>query len=196
MSKDDWVIEMQEFARAAQVFQPVSGLIASRFTSSSSHLKAVSDEVESPSSSNSLLSKPAAKPEDPAEVAARMGMFGALTRSVQNFYPTRLLCKRLNVQPPSHVQLDPGDGPGEQSTSGPTAGGRFPTFSGHFSSGADNLLDYSESQRKGERDSAPNMADIATENLVVIDAARNDALEAERPGQAVFKAIFGSDDED
>ena len=30
----------------------------------------------------------------------------------------------------------------------------------------------------------------------VIDTDRNEALEQERPGQALFKAIFGSDDED
>jgi hypothetical protein len=31
---------------------------------------------------------------------------------------------------------------------------------------------------------------------VVVDRERNEALERERPGDAVFRAIFGSDDED
>jgi G patch domain-containing protein 1 len=31
---------------------------------------------------------------------------------------------------------------------------------------------------------------------ITVDAERNEALESERPGDAVFKAIFGSDDED
>ena len=30
----------------------------------------------------------------------------------------------------------------------------------------------------------------------MVEPERNEALEAERPGEAVFKAIFGSEDED
>jgi G patch domain-containing protein 1 len=29
-----------------------------------------------------------------------MGMYGQMTRSVADFHPTRLLCKRFNVKPP------------------------------------------------------------------------------------------------
>jgi len=36
----------------------------------------------------------------------------------------------------------------------------------------------------------------STEPSVVMDPDRNEALEQDRPGMAVFKAIFGSDDED
>jgi G patch domain-containing protein 1 len=42
-----------------------------------------------------------------------------------------------------------------------------------------------------ERATAPEVRKEA-----VIEPERNEALEAERPGEAVFKAIFGSDDED
>jgi G patch domain-containing protein 1 len=38
MSKDGWVVEMQEFARAAHVFKPVTGDMATRFTSSTAGL--------------------------------------------------------------------------------------------------------------------------------------------------------------
>ena len=47
-----------------------------------------------------------------------------------------------------------------------------------------------------ERTSETHSSSKATENKAKIDTSRNDALEGEKPGEAVFKAIFGSDDDD
>ena len=114
MATDAWIAEMNEFAHAAQVFKPMTGVMASRFVSSSanappkseSHTTTSSTE-DSQNKTETFLSHPVSKSlADPAEEAARLGMFGPLTRSSQTFFPTRLLCKRFNVPPPAHVQPD------------------------------------------------------------------------------------------
>jgi len=202
MTKDEWIIEMQEFALAAQVFKPVNGLIASRFTSSSQQPQGTPD-TGSGTSIDSLLTKPAAKPEDPAEAAAKLGMFGPMTRSVQNFYPTRLLCKRFNVKPLAIVQPEPGDDASQHGA--PKAPG-FQSYGFQMPPNADVvpvakpverqlLLESGPRHRAGLESQVTNTGKAEEEVPVVVDAERNDALEAERPGQAVFKAIFGSDDE-
>jgi G patch domain-containing protein 1 len=200
MSKDDWVNELHEFARAAQVFKPVTGLMASRFTSSTSHPNLASDRPDSSADAEALLSQPPAKPEDPAVNAAKMGMFGPLTRTVKNFYPTRLLCKRFNVKPPAHVQLDPGNGPKEAAIAPTAANSRFQSTGYQMQAigdveraatrGADQML----LQSAGEVESSKNLTGAA--HSYSVDPERNEALEAERPSDDVFKAIFGSDDED
>ncbi|KAF2428618.1 DUF1604-domain-containing protein [Tothia fuscella] len=196
---DTWKQELAEFAHAAFVFRPATGLMATRFTSASQTYEGSSSNQKD--GDEPLIRKPIPKPEDPAEAAAKMGMYGPLTRSVQPFLPTRLLCKRFNVRPPAGVQFDPGTNvAGESSTSGSTvktdamskatleklmqdvAASRF--ASGGIEGGtivvAETLL-------------TMNAAFVKTD---VVDVERNEALEAERPGDAVFKAIFGSDDED
>jgi G patch domain-containing protein 1 len=202
MTKDEWIIEMQEFAQAAQVFKPVNGLIASRFTSSSLQPQGTPD-TGSGTSTDSLLTKPAAKPEDPAEAAAKLGMFGPMTRSVQTFYPTRLLCKRFNVKPPAIVQPEPGD---DSSQHGPPKAPNFQPYGFQTPPNADVvpvakpaerqlLQELRPPHRAGLEIQVTNTGEAEEEVPVVVNAERNDALEAERPGQAVFKAIFGSDDE-
>jgi G patch domain-containing protein 1 len=59
MHPDAWNNEVAEFVRAAMVFKPMSRLMASRFTSSSTTLTASSD------SSGPLLSTPVEKPVCP-----------------------------------------------------------------------------------------------------------------------------------
>lgn len=175
-STDDWVMEMREFARAAEVFKPISGLMASRFTSASSAPQATSETPDSSVSTDQLLSRPAPKPADPAEEAAKIGMFGPMTRSTQPFFPTRLLCKRFNVKPPAREQP-------EQGESG--ASSRLALVS-------QDVMD----QLMAEPGSAAAPEGGTARERVVIEPERNEALEAERPGEAVFKAIFGSDEED
>ncbi|CAG8442889.1 18869_t:CDS:10 [Acaulospora morrowiae] len=84
LTSEEYIKELNEFTQAARIFRPISKMMASRFTSS----KSSSDEFKQPISESS------------AETAARMNMFGALTRTRTTFYPTRLLCKRFNVANP------------------------------------------------------------------------------------------------
>ncbi|KAL8799250.1 MAG: hypothetical protein Q9200_007586 [Gallowayella weberi] len=214
-STDDWVKEMQEFAHAAQIFKPMTGTMATRFTSSTSTPKIVSDAAESDVGASAagdgeekLLRKPGEKLKDPADEAARVGMYGPLTRQIKEFYPTRLLCKRFNIRPPAHVQVDPGSVPPDSAPS-QQASGLDQTFSeampqrrlelvgktrmeelmrerGQWSSGA--------SETTGESGQEHQRTEI--KQKMVVDPERNEALEKERPGEEVFKAIFGSDSED
>ncbi|KAI9839947.1 MAG: hypothetical protein M1819_000139 [Sarea resinae] len=222
LSHDDWIKELQEFAHAAQIFKPMSGMMASRFTSSSSSSTQAGTDSSSDAQPDSLLHKPAKPPEDPAEAAAKLGMFGPMTRSVQHFMPTRLLCKRFNVKPPAHVQPDSDSHPpasreasgaagrngadpmnpfqdaGFQTSSSPSTGlGPEPEARSKNSkldlvsqTAIDELI------REVGGTTASDAGGLKAKDAVVVDAERNEALEGERAGDAVFKAIFGSDDDD
>ncbi|KAJ5127191.1 hypothetical protein N7448_007970 [Penicillium atrosanguineum] len=196
-STDEWVTEMQEFARAAEVFKPMSGIMASRFTSASSGPKVATD---APDSTESALTRPAERPDPPAVAAAKIGMFGQMTRSTMPFYPARLLCKRFNVKPPANVQQDPGE-----QASNVRPGTRFQS-GGHQTDSASRDLVSQEVMNMIMMESGrqPTASSDATKSgapepppapVPAVEPERNDALEAERPGDAVFKAIFGSDDE-
>ncbi|KAJ5744515.1 hypothetical protein N7533_009385 [Penicillium manginii] len=199
-STDEWVNEMQEFARAAEVFKPMSNIMASRFTSASSGPKVASD---APDSNDDPLSRPNEKPDDPAVAAAKIGMFGPMTRSTTSFYPSRLLCKRFNIKPPSHVQQDPGEQPTDFGS-----GSRFPSGGPQPDTKARELISQdvmdmimAESGLQPSPINSGTTGQILEQTSVpapppVVEPERNDALEAERPGDDVFKAIFGSDDDD
>ncbi|KAL8831041.1 MAG: hypothetical protein Q9191_001087 [Dirinaria sp. TL-2023a] len=218
---DDWVKEMQEFAHAAQIFKPMTGLMASRFTSSSSAPKLASDrpdKASDPSASvegtDALISKPAEKKKDEAEEAASLGMFGPLTRSVKEWHPTRLLCKRFNVKPPTHV--DPGGEPpgfeGASASMPQTHSSALPQkrleLVGKQEISA--MMKEANFGRIGTRQTfkVPDTGDSPSEAYqgqvsaaqreepVMVDPERNDALERERPGEEIFKAVFGSDSEE
>ncbi|KAJ5658675.1 uncharacterized protein N7484_002324 [Penicillium longicatenatum] len=191
-STDEWVTEMQEFARAAEVFKPMSGVMASRFTSASSGPKVVSD---APDSSDNPLSRPVEKPDDPAVAAAKIGMFGQMTRSTHNFFPTRLLCKRFNIKPPDHVQLDPGSRSGDPKNHGT----RFQSGGYQTDSKPKDLISKEVMDMimiESGRQPVPVSGEASVPAAPVVEPEHNEALEAERPGDAIFKAIFGSDDED
>ena len=186
MGQEDWIVEMQEFARATQVFKPVSGLMASRFTSSSSSLPAKT-AGNGPASTDDLLTKPRTKPEDPADAAAKMGMFGSMTRSVFSFYPSRLLCKRFNVSMPEHTNRPP-----QPSQMPPASALGMPNSSVSQSSRVSNGSPKPRSEYLPVAAApTPGQAEITSS-----DPDRNEALEQPRPDQALFKAVFGSEDED
>ena len=209
-TNDDWVVEMNEFARAAQIFKPMTGTMATRFASSSSAPTLATDNVKLDSTTDSvgepqLLTKPTGKIKTPAEEAAAVGMYGPLTRSVENFYPTRLLCKRFNVKPPAHVQVDPGSAPPGSDTGG-NSGSSTALSQKRLELVGKKDMDELRMTGGGMRDfvqssevNEGNAGDEAGQSKVaaiVVDPDRNEALEQERPGEAVFKAIFGSDSED
>lgn len=199
---DEWVAEMQEFARAAEVFKPISGIMASRFTSASSAPTKASDMPDASTSSDNLLTRPPAKPQDPAEEAAKIGMFGPMTRSTLSFYPSRLLCKRFNVKPPAHVQHDPGEFPEGGPDRSRSSTATHPAGSSRLDLVSQDVMNQlvqesgmgSRAVPAGTDWDKPVLAE--SREQIVIEPERNEALEAERPGEAVFKAIFGSDEED
>ena len=195
MSTDEWAKELREFAQAAEVFKPISGLMASRFTSSSTAAgpRLASDAPDTEAQPQG------GREEDPAEKAAKMGMYGPLTRSRQQFYPTRLLCKRFNVRAPAHV--DPSGAPVAGTAGGSSASQtkdvvsqasldrmmREASFGGKAGGG------FVSGGIEGTGDEAGMLK--APERRERVDVEKNEALEGQKAGEAVFKAIFGRDDE-
>ena len=220
-SNDEWVHEINEFARAAQIFKPMTGTMASRFTSSSSAPKLASDnikldELAGAQDASPLTTGTTPKVKSTAEEAAAAGMHGPLTRSVDIFYPTRLLCKRFNVKPPSHVQPDASgtrNAPeqGDSSTFNPHKQAP-PTHSTALPQKQLELVGKEQMEQlrlvgngtepsimasvPEERHGGSRKEEQKTSATVEVNPERNEALELERPGEAVFKAIFGSDSED
>lgn len=196
VSKENWLKELREFANCAQIFKPMSGMMATRFTSSTTAPKLASDAPEV-SGDTPLLSKPAAKPEDPAEQAAKLGMYGPMTRSEKDWHPTRLLCKRFGVQPPKHVQ----PGATEHADEGPLRNAAPDLVS---RSKIDEMMMQGNRNWKedstGISQSQSQTPEVTMEEVppaqVVIDTEKNEALEGQRAGEAVFKAIFGDDSDD
>ena len=120
---------------------------------------------------------------DPAEEAAKMGMFGNMTRSVRDFYPTRLLCKRFNVKPPVHLQpeVEP-EAPPEPRQTGP----RLAIELRPSTPSADKVAKEPDS-------SAPAPAESQVEEAEV-NPERNDAVEGKAAHAEVLRAIFGDSD--
>ncbi|KAI6897426.1 DUF1604 domain protein, partial [Hortaea werneckii] len=193
LSLDDWSKEMREFAQAAEVFKPVSGLMAARFTSSSTTPQLASDAPDK-------APAPPQKEEDPAEKAAKMGMYGPMTRSRQPFFPTRLLCKRFNVRPPANAGGDPGAAP-DSGEYGDDAKGRLEVVS---QASLNRMMQEASWNRGGTSFVSGGTEGAQQEGVQAekarapaeVDVEKNEALEGQKAGEAVFKAIFGSDDED
>ncbi|TRX92340.1 hypothetical protein FHL15_006726 [Xylaria flabelliformis] len=213
----DWVRELHEFVSCARIFKPMTGLMASRFTTSSTATGSGGK------GGDDLLHVPPEKPKDPAEEAAKLGMYGSMTRSVRDFYPTRLLCKRFNVRPPAHVQPDAemesggaskasgmsagmGMGAGEgiavtldelmrQAQAAAAAGTDGGTNSNNNSNDNNNSTDRNSSTGNNQKlleDTAQRQTQVEVKPDV------NEALEGKRAQDQVLKAIFGdsSDEED
>ena len=182
--------ELHEFARVTQVFRPVSGLMATRFTASTT---STLDPNNNSTSSSSLLTHPSTKlPSDPATEAAKLGMFGpGLTRTVAPWTPTRLLCKRFGVPMPE-------TGYGEAMATSTDHGAlRAATAKGSDkgrSVGKSELTTTQSSTAGTTTSSQPGLR--SGEMSAAIDPTHNAALEGERPGKAVFRAIFGDDDDE
>jgi len=128
-----------------------------------------------------------------------------MTRTTLSFHPSRLLCKRFNVKPPAHVHHDPGDRPGGDDGA---ASGRFHSAGYQTNSGSKlDLVSRDVMNQLALQITGGNPATSTMESnrpaspetiqpTLTVEPDRNEALEAERPGEAVFKAIFGSDDEE
>lgn len=189
-SADEWAKELREFAQAAEVFKPISGLMATRFTSSTAKPKLASDAPDAPAEAPS-------KPADPAEEAARAGMYGPLTRSKHLFYPTRLLCKRFGVKPPPSTGVDPSEaGTGGGSGNDKSAPGTSNLVS---KAALDRMMMHasqtlprfaSAGTEGGNGGGYQEATDAVPEERHQVDAEVNEALEGKRPDEGVFKSVF------
>lgn len=179
MTEADYLREASEFYNCARIFKPMTGFMASRFTTAKTTLPGSSGDE-----GKGQPSEPVPKVSDPAEEAARMGMFGKMTRTVEDFYPTRLLCKRFNVKPPAHARQDnePGSGKPEAAKDfepGPTSAPEAATPPGIMPALP-----------------APPQSEPPAEVEVKVNPSENEAVEGTAAHAEVLKAIFGDSDSD
>ena len=117
------------------------------------------------------------KPEDPAISAAKLNMYGPMTRSTIDFFPTRLLCKRFNIKDP-HPNIA-----GEE------------TAKEVVDSSLINADAVKELKREARGVGTYDLAEIQIEESVEVEPDKNEILEGERAGEEVFKSIFGDEDD-
>ncbi|CAO3565073.1 unnamed protein product [Mortierella alpina] len=117
-SGEDMTKELNEFVQAARIFKPLSLSMANRFTSASKVVEFTqpaaglrsAEEIkaaEKLAPANQAVERMEV-PKSQAAKAAAMGMFGPLTRSSVDFFPSKLLCKRFNVPNPHPDHKDTG----------------------------------------------------------------------------------------
>ncbi|KAG1747898.1 uncharacterized protein EDB91DRAFT_1115387 [Suillus paluster] len=191
--------EKSDYAKSAALFRPVSGVMAGRFTSAAvldlgpkiiEGLHTPATQLEEGADGMDVEEekpKEEVKEEDPKVHAARLGMYGTMTREVRPWQPARLLCKRFGVKDPN-LEM-PADTPG------PSAPAATSEFTG--TTPAEELAGSASGTTQVERGGSGNSKrDFANIGLGEDDGQGDDVLTYERPGMDIFKAIFASDDED
>ncbi|EEY22106.1 G patch domain-containing protein [Verticillium alfalfae VaMs.102] len=181
--------EQQEFYGCAQLFRPMTGIMATRFTTST--LNHVSSDPKNTVESSRRSPVPnESQPLDGAEQAARLGLYGQLTRSGQDFFPTRLLCKRFNVpfRDPSLVGLEPFQARSTVTLSSLNIGHFLDDRKEEPLSNEDigSLLSTRPSEPIGSYGSLLQEPRTAA-------GLNSDGTTQKKPDEDVFKAIFGDD---
>lgn len=184
--------ELDDYAKAATVFKPLSGAMAGRFRSAViiENGPRVVEGLHTPVSYNTPeggeTSVEEEKEEDPRAAAVRLGMYGPLTREVKSWQPAKLLCKRFGVKEPEvEVEDDMGDVKAQEEKE--LAEQRL----------AITAPDETAPEAKGEgKEGEKKTRDLANVGLGEDESQGVDTLTYQRPGMDVFKAIFASDDED
>lgn len=188
--------ELEDYGKAAQIFKPVSGSMASRFTSAAVlDVKPQAQEgLHTPSANSKEHSsveteKEEKKEESSKEHAARVGMYGPLTREIKIWIPAKLLCKRFGVKDPNPEPLDDTVSQNMPSTS---AANWKPEEELSTATGT-TPIEHNEDGSTTKQIKRPALANIG---LGDDETQGQDVLTYERPTIDIFKAIFASDDED
>lgn len=187
--KEEFTKELEDYAKAASLFKPISGAMAGRFTSAAvvDFGPKVHEGLHTPSHEE-IAAKEAQRLKEeedkisPKAHAAKMGMFGPLTRETQPWQPVSRLCKRFGVKVP---ELPP-DMPSEASSSkaGPS-----------FSQSEQTVPASVEKDHIVPLQKPDGPRDLANIGLGEDETQGQDTLTYERPSMDIFKAIFASDDE-
>jgi len=141
--------------------------------------------------------------KDPAEEAARLGMFGPLTRSRGEFFPTRLTCKRFGVKPPAHVMTDPvSEAGGAETGSSRDRDGRLDVVSKRSMEAMmqEAAWDRSRGNASGGETGGQGVGERQVDaeplrKVEEVDVERNEAIEGPRAVEDLLKSIFGDDDD-
>ncbi|RXW24817.1 hypothetical protein EST38_g1032 [Candolleomyces aberdarensis] len=193
--------EVEDYAKAAILFKPMSGAMAGRFTSAVmlDVGPKVQEGLHKPTEEDYAKHEEEKRAEEEKNVppkvhAARMGMYGPMTRETQSWQPAKLLCKRFGVKEPD-LPVGEDAATGESSFSGMSfekeaaevAEGAPGTF--NAPTGAPSTSDAVASSSNGPRKLENiGMGEDETQGA--------DILTYERPSMDIFKAIFASDEED
>ncbi|KAH9983914.1 hypothetical protein BJV74DRAFT_849131 [Russula compacta] len=191
--------ELSDYSKSAAIFKPVSGAMASRFTTAAvvdSGPKAVeglhqpTHEPEPAQQEEQEREKETDRPKEEVQSskahAAHTGMYGALTREVVPWQPSRLLCKRFGVKDPNPDITTDTPMPGASSTGDDTWKAEEALAQ------ADLQTATGPSSSVGHR----TARDLENIGLGEDDTQGRDTLTYVRPSMDIFKAIFASDDED
>lgn len=196
---EDFNKEVADYAKAAAVFKPLSGAMASRFKSAAivEIGPKVVEGLHTPdiSAQETLREdeKEEEKEEDPRMAAVRLGMYGPLTREVTPWLPARLLCKRFGVKPPD-VETESGT---PESAAGTSAVGKgAPADASSMAPPPLAVTDGSATDAAAVQTESRGSRNLANVGLGEDDDQGRDTLTYQRPAMDVFKAIFASDDED
>ncbi|KAF9028984.1 DUF1604-domain-containing protein [Hymenopellis radicata] len=180
--------ELADYSKSAQIFKPMSGAMAGRFTSATviEHGPKIHEGLHQPTEEEIAAKEEEErkKQEDnltPKQHAARLEMYGPMTRETKPWQPARLLCKRFGVKDPNP--------PPEEDT-------RPPTSSAEAYEAEAPAPDATFFPPPSAQPSSSDRRDLNNIGLGEDDNQGRDTLTYERPSMDVFKAIFASDDED
>ncbi len=209
---EEFNVELQSFAKAAQIFKPMSMAMASRFKSSTLNesLDVVQEGLYQPPAGayqekgkETETEEKAVVEESPKQHAARMGMFGKLTREEKPWLPAKLLCKRFGVKVPEVVMDDPAnqmdidERPMTTLLPGSGEGLPIPNHDQNVSAGSlEPVRAIAASDSAGLANMGKGRRDLNNIGLGEDDEQGKDILTYERPTMDIFKAIFASDEED
>jgi G patch domain-containing protein 1 len=202
--------ELSDYSKSAAIFKPVSGAMASRFTTAAvvdtgpktiEGLHQPTHEPEptpAPQHEEKEREKMMMAPQPDEEVqsakanAARTGMYGMLTREVVPWQPSRLLCKRFGVKDPNPDVTTDTPMPGVPSTGGGNAWKAEEALAEADLQTATGSIDAGLTSSVGRRTGR----DLENIGLGEDESQGRDTLTYVRPSMDIFKAIFASDDED
>lgn len=200
--------ELSDYSKSAAIFKPVSGAMASRFTTAAvvdtgpktiEGLHQPTHEPEPTSTPQQEEEKEREKNAPPPDEvqsakanAARTGMYGALTREVVPWQPSRLLCKRFGVKDPNPDITTDTPMPGVPNTGGGNAWKAEEALAEADLQIATGSTDADLTSSVGRR-TTRNLENIG---LGEDESQGRDTLTYVRPSMDIFKAIFASDDED
>ena len=169
MAHLDFSQELVEFYNCVAIFKPMVATMASRFTAAAASVPTATSQAAAEISHD----------KDTPREAARLGMFGHMTRTMVDFTPCSLLCKRFNVTPPRP------DAPAKEDYTQPweaaapcmnNMGGEGPPL-----------------QRQGRPTAAGRAIMPAEASPEKVDADKGNPAKSEHVSAQVFDAIFGDE---
>ena len=207
--------ELSDYSKSAAIFKPVSGAMASRFTTAAvvdlgpTAVEGLHQPTHAPETApvpqgeegESEKKVPRREEEEVRSSkahAARTGMYGTLTREITPWQPSRLLCKRFGVKDPNPDITTDTPMPGASRNQPQRTAGGDTWKAEEALAEADLQTATGSPANAGPSSTAGHRATRDLENIGLgeDESQGRDTLTYVRPSMDIFKAIFASDDED